>query len=58
MTPGQKKAVARILKPFRACARKLGINPNKKWTIAEKKRIQACMVGVRRVARRKAKGST
>lgn len=43
MTPGQKKAIARIMRPFRACARKLGIKPYKKWTPLERKKIQSCM---------------
>lgn len=50
MTPEQKKAITRILRPFRACARKLGIEPYKKWTIAEKKAIRSCMVKTRREA--------
>jgi hypothetical protein len=50
MTPDQKKAIARIMRPFRACARKLGIAPYKKWTIPEKKAIRSCMVKSRRAA--------
>lgn len=51
MTPEQKKGIARIMRPFRACARKLGIKPYKKWTLSERKKIRSCMAMRKRASK-------
>jgi len=56
LTPAQKKAVARIQKPFKACARKLGFTTSmKKWTRVQKNAIRACMLERQRTSRSKSR---